>query len=288
LGVTALVRGQVRTATRLLRITVASLNSLDVQYLRFNLSYLARAAALAGLTEEARQALHPEIDAPRFPLYDANWQIAEAALMAAEGNFDAASNHALRAGQHAASLGQWATMALAAHDAVRYNGSPEAAQLLIAAAERADGPLYQSLADYANARLRKDAKAVASVSLDFEALGTILFAAEASYSAARFYRATDSGRAASAALVRAANLHARCEGAAIPWATGFQTFEPLTRREQQIALLAAAGVSDAAIAAQLGISTRTVQNHLNHAYRKLAVTGRRFLPDALSRLSPGT
>ncbi len=52
--------------------------------------------------------------------------------------------------------------------------------------------------------------------------------------------------------------------------------------------MAAADNSDATIAEQLRISIRTVQNHLNHAYRKLAVTSRRDLANALSKASSGT
>ncbi len=206
----------------------------------------------------------------------------EAALIAAEGDFDAATEHALGAARHAASLGQWATMAQAAHDAVRYTRSPEAARLLAAAAEQADGPLYPYLADYARARVDDDAAMLSSVSVRLEELGTILYAAEAAYAAARAYRTGGAGRAAAAAAVRASNLHARCEHAAIPWATGFQAGELLTRREEQVALMAAAGKPDAVIATDLQISIRTVQNHLTRAYRKLAVTGRHELPNALS------
>jgi DNA-binding CsgD family transcriptional regulator len=78
-------------------------------------------------------------------------------------------------------------------------------------------------------------------------------------------------------------LHAQCENAAIPWASDFQTGELLTRREQQVALMAAAGQPDASIATALQISIRTVQTHLARAYRKLSITGRHELPDALSQ-----
>jgi len=283
LGITALVRGQARTATRYFRITVASLNRLDGQYLRYNLSYLARGAALAGYVEEARQALRPAADAPHFPLFYADWQMAEAALMAAERDFEAAADRALRAARHAASLGQWATMAIAAHDATRYTGSPEAAALLAAVTERADGPLYPCLADYAHARVADDPARLTSVSARFEELGAVLYAAEAAYAAARAYRRAGDGRHAAAATVRATSLHAQCENAAIPWASGFQGGELLTRREQQIALMAAAGHTDAAIAAALKISVRTAQTHLARVYRKLDVSGRHELPDALSQ-----
>ena len=282
LGVTALIRGQARTATRYFRITVASLNALDGQYLCYNLSYLARGAALAGHVEEARQALLSGVNGPHFQMFAADWQTAEAAVLAAEGNFAAATDRALEAARHAASLGEWAAMALAALDAARYTASPEAAQLLAAAAERADGPLYGCIAEYARARVAADPAALMAVSEHLEKLGTVLYATEAAYAAAGVYRMTGAGRAAAAATVRATRLHARCENASIPWASGFQTEELLTRREQQIALLAAAGNPDASIAADLQISVRTVQNHLARAYRKLAVTSRHELPGALS------
>ncbi|CCH17128.1 LuxR C-terminal-related transcriptional regulator [Micromonospora lupini] len=55
----------------------------------------------------------------------------------------------------------------------------------------------------------------------------------------------------------------------------------LTARETQIAGFAARGLSDREIADQLVLSVRTVQTHLGRAYRKLAVTSRRDLSDAL-------
>ena len=48
----------------------------------------------------------------------------------------------------------------------------------------------------------------------------------------------------------------------------------LTRREQQVLELVAAGRTDAAIGHLLGCSPRTVGKHLEHAYRKLGVSSR--------------
>jgi DNA-binding CsgD family transcriptional regulator len=48
----------------------------------------------------------------------------------------------------------------------------------------------------------------------------------------------------------------------------------LTRREAEAIRLAAGGRSDAVIAAELGISPRTVQKHLQRSFRKLAVASR--------------
>ena len=171
---------------------------------------------------------------------------------------------------------------IAAHDAARYTAAAEAVQLAATAAERVDGPLHPCLSDYSSARAADDPLALTASSVRFETLGTNLYAAEASYAAARAYRAAGDGRAAAEANVRATTLHGRCENALIPWVAGFQSSESLTRREQQTALLAAAGHADSAIAAELEISIRTVQNHLARVYRKLGVSNRGELPDALA------
>ena len=56
---------------------------------------------------------------------------------------------------------------------------------------------------------------------------------------------------------------------------------PLSRREREVALLAGQGLSSKDIAAQLFLSVRTVDNHLQRAYTKLGVTSRAELVTAL-------
>ena len=53
--------------------------------------------------------------------------------------------------------------------------------------------------------------------------------------------------------------------------------EPLTPREEQVARLAANGSSSREVAARLGLSVRTVDNHLRRVYRKLGLGGREGL-----------
>jgi DNA-binding NarL/FixJ family response regulator len=48
----------------------------------------------------------------------------------------------------------------------------------------------------------------------------------------------------------------------------------LTAREQEVVRLVARGMSNKAIAHQLGISPRTVEGHLNHVFEKLGTTSR--------------
>lgn len=59
----------------------------------------------------------------------------------------------------------------------------------------------------------------------------------------------------------------------------------LTAREWEVAGLAARGLSDRRIAERLVLSVRTVETHLARAYRKLRVTSRRELTDALDGLA---
>jgi DNA-binding CsgD family transcriptional regulator len=55
----------------------------------------------------------------------------------------------------------------------------------------------------------------------------------------------------------------------------------LTARERQIVRLASDGFTNRQIGGDLGISTRTVETHLQHAYDKLGVSARSELSSAL-------
>ena len=58
--------------------------------------------------------------------------------------------------------------------------------------------------------------------------------------------------------------------------------DELTAREREVATLAAAGLTSREIAGRLVVSVRTVDNHLQRAYRKLGVTRREELADLLA------
>jgi DNA-binding CsgD family transcriptional regulator len=58
---------------------------------------------------------------------------------------------------------------------------------------------------------------------------------------------------------------------------------PLTRREREVATLAAAGLSSKDIADRLFVSVRTVDNHLGRIYDKLGISSRAELTEVLER-----
>ena len=82
---------------------------------------------------------------------------------------------------------------------------------------------------------------------------------------------------------RASELAARCGDVRTPGLLLSTGTEPLTRREREVAALAAAGASSREIAARLVLSVRTVDNHLQNVYGKLGVTSR----DELARVLRG-
>ena len=72
-----------------------------------------------------------------------------------------------------------------------------------------------------------------------------------------------------------------CEGAETPASGLLERTGELTPREAEIAALAAGGLTSKAIADQLVISVRTVNNVLHAVYAKLGIARRGDLPEAL-------
>ncbi len=64
-------------------------------------------------------------------------------------------------------------------------------------------------------------------------------------------------------------------------ARGPRKGDVLTKRERQIAELAKTGLTSKEIAARLMLSSRTVDDHLAHVYRKLGVSTRTALANVL-------
>jgi DNA-binding CsgD family transcriptional regulator len=65
--------------------------------------------------------------------------------------------------------------------------------------------------------------------------------------------------------------------------TAWPGVDELTPRELDVALAVADGATNPAVAAALGISVRTIEDHLTRIYRKLGIAGRGALPAALVR-----
>jgi DNA-binding CsgD family transcriptional regulator len=148
-----------------------------------------------------------------------------------------------------------------------------------------DGPLMAAQAQALRAALDHDPAGLDAAADAAERCGAVLLAGECAATAAREHRALGNARAASASSARSAAWIAQCEGARTPPLTTGERHVVLSKREREVASLAADGLTNKAIAEALFVSTRTVENHLQRAYEKLGIRSRDELGDALERVA---
>jgi len=205
---------------------------------------------------------------------------AAAAVAAARGQTTGAGELARRAARIAAEAGAPITAWWYLADAGRW-GDPRAAGQL---AERLALPARSALSQVrlAGVRARADGAAAALLGAAEQhlAFGLLGHARELAEQA-------DAGRTGrSGSAVRVAH-EAR---ARLGVQAGAVVEDPiaavLTRREREIARMAAQGLTDREIAEALVVSVRTVESHLAAAYRKLGIRSRRELAAQLASRSP--
>jgi DNA-binding CsgD family transcriptional regulator len=138
------------------------------------------------------------------------------------------------------------------------------------------------MADHVAAVERRDAEALADVAERFAAFGAELIAAEAAASARDAFARIGEQHAASRWANRSRELAERCDGAATAALDIGRLTVPLTRREREVANLVRSGRSSRAVADELHLSVRTVENHLARVFDKLGINSRAQLAEALS------
>ncbi|MFC4535747.1 helix-turn-helix transcriptional regulator [Sphaerisporangium dianthi] len=282
----ARARGEVREELHRCREGVAiARHHGDRGLLAVLLAQLAQGLALAGEVKAARRAL-AEADglAQRSLWLLQPWIELARSWVAAAGDSPDAPAIAEKGAALAREFGAVGMEALALHDVARM-GAPQhvLARLRELAGQAGDGavPLY---AAHVEAAAAGDGDGLAASSAELERLGSPLLAAEAAAEQANCHRAAGDLAAASAAAARALRL-ARSSGARTPALSALER-PRLTRREHQIAELAAKGLSSKEISAHFVLSVRTVENHLQRAYRKLGIGDRAELGALLGLFQP--
>jgi len=245
----------------------------------------AHALALAGRAGQAAETLSAfdALDLPALLLDETDHLQARAWAAAAAGDLPAARNQLEAAADLGEQIGDLIGAVGALHGLARLGHARDVAARLAALATQVDGDLVTARAGYASAVAAGDSETLKRVCGDFEGMGTILYAAEASAEAAVLLRRAGNVRAAAAAEQKAARLLARCEGAATPPVRAIGARVRLTPGELTTAVQAAAGRSNKQIAGHLHLSVRTVESHLQRAYEKLGISGRHELSDALDQ-----
>jgi DNA-binding CsgD family transcriptional regulator len=199
------------------------------------------------------------------------------------GDLRSADDLLSAAAARARGSGQVCTESFVLHEQLRMALRADAVRLGELAAAT-DSPLVAARAAHAIALQAADSAGLERCAVLFEELGCMLAAAEAWSGAAR---ACQSPRVATRLHARAAEIatDAGCAAAVTPllMAGVAEDLGKLSRRQAEIAALAAAGASTKDISAALVLSPRTIDNHLQHIYTKLGVASRRELAERLSR-----
>jgi ATP/maltotriose-dependent transcriptional regulator MalT len=251
---------------------------------RMALAALSAALALEGDAAAAgARILEMDRLAPEFGFLREESGLAIAWTQVASGDPAAARVVLERAADQARSNGHLTSAAWLLHDLARLGGAGVAAVPLDELAKLCDGPLVAVRALHARALVASDPTLFDDATDEFDRLGMVLAAAEAAIGAATAYRTQGDSRRAQARTTRSAGFVERCEGAKTPGLVRTDSVVPLTRREREIALLAADGGSSKEIADRLFLSVRTVDNHLQNVYSKLGITQRAALREALGR-----
>lgn len=201
---------------------------------------------------------------------------AEAWLLVGRGQRELAAAELAAAGRDGVDAAHAVLGALVAHEAVGLGFPGLVVEQLQDAAGERGSRLLRAMADHAEAAASADADALDRVSRELEQVGLDEAAADASSRAAAAHRRRGRSEHARRSDRRAAGIRSTLGPAAPP---------VLTARELEVAVAAAGErLRSREIAERLGLSARTVDNHLNRAYRKLGVADRVELAAALRDL----
>jgi DNA-binding CsgD family transcriptional regulator len=247
---------------------------------------LTIALAMRGLTVEAAAALAALEDRrhPSWRCLDYEYRIARAWVAAAQGAVSEAVATLLSAAETARANGQFAPEVMCLQTATQF-GDHSGASRLGDLAAIVEGPRAGAAARFGAALAAVDGAALAAVSEDFERMGDLVVAVDASAHAAMAYRGRGLRGSGLGCSARAEALAQRC-GARTPALGQASERLPQTDREREVAMLIGAGLSNRDIAARLTISVRTVERHIYNAMAKTGAGSREDLAALLPRRQP--
>jgi DNA-binding CsgD family transcriptional regulator/tetratricopeptide (TPR) repeat protein len=292
LGRSALAQGRVVEAATRLREAASLLDHRDFRgMLPWTLATLAQALGAAGDAAGAARAVDEllAVRPPGMHHIDVDVELGRAWAAAARGERSHAREIAEKIGASLLDDGRAALGALALHDALRLGTDPDQViDPLDDAAARCEGPVVAAFALHARARSTGDLDGLLEAADAFQTCGWLLHAAECAAGASSVAAADGLRVRERSAAQRSATLLAACGPAVTPMLDnlgGRRALGTLTVREQEVALLAASGMSKREIADVLFLSVRTIGNHINHVYAKLGIGSREELRIALDLVS---
>jgi len=244
----------------------------------------ATALAQLGRQSESRELLE-SLDANHRQDAKVFLQVAEAeaAILVGDGDLDAAAHVVVEAATTGIAHNHLALSALTLYSAVRFGRASAISDQLDGLAATTGSTLLQVLHEHVDAVLSGDPERMSRVAERLDTVGLTASARTLWVEAAGSFGRRGKNERARACL-RSLEASGRGLNLLDPIEYRMSQDDALTAREWEVAKAAANRQRSAEIAKNLGVSTRTVDNHLSRIYRKLGVRSRLELASALAEL----
>jgi ATP/maltotriose-dependent transcriptional regulator MalT len=202
-------------------------------------------------------------------------ELARAWERASVGQTSAAQTHAVRAAQIARQSGMYAVEMRALHTAVRFDDRSQS-ERLAELAQTLNTALAEAMAEHARGLADQDGDLLDAAAHRFADMGAVALAADAAAHAAREHARTGQRGKELESSTRAHWLASQHE-IRTPAVHSVAQPLPITDREREVMMLAAAGLSNRQIADRLSVSVRTVEGHVYRIFAKLGIERREQL-----------
>jgi len=276
-----LAGGWARQAVPLLRDAAAALDAADFGGLSLTAHYLL-AQALGLIGDPAGAAAHLQHDAGAeehtLDMFRPEQLIAKAWGYWGAGDRQGARAALAEAAEHAAGQAE-RLVEVQIHTAAVRHGNIDSARRLLRLAPTVEGAFADCAATHARAVLAGDIPGLLAAADHYTSCGARAEAADAVASAAEVARRAGDDEDYRRLAARAETMATHLGGLDTPALRAVLPGIPLTRRQRDVARLAAAGMSNRDIAERLNVGIRTVESHLDATYRQLGITSRQELSD---------
>jgi len=283
LGVVQLGRGALPSACSAFQDSISAMSrGFPSGWVMLVAAWSAQAEGARGDSAAAAAALRRSEDAygPQVAVFLPELELARAWERASVGQTTAAQTHALRAAQVARHSGMSAVEMRALHTAVRFDDHSQT-ERLAELANTLNTPLAEAIAEHARGLADHDGDVLDAAADRFADIGALAFAADAAAQASREHARTGHRGKELESSTRAHWLASQHE-IRTPAVHSAARPLPITDREREIVLLAAAGLSNRQIAERLSVSVRTVEGHIYRIFAKLGVERREQLIQLVS------
>jgi len=276
-----LARGEVRRSVSLLRDAGSALTAAGFAGFAPMAHYrLGQALAMLGDLHGAQEQLAAgfALEERTLELLRVEAMIARAWIHTALRDRTAATKVLSDAARIAEVQGQ-PLVEVAAHHAGLRMGDRGAAQRLLRLAPQVEGSFSICALRHARAAVSDDVTGLVEAASGFEESGLRVEAADILARAARVALRRGEDVTGHQLASRSVDIASAVGGFETPNMAAVAPGSRLTPRQRNVARLAATGLSNRDIASRLGVGVRTVESHLDEAYRRLGVTNRASLTE---------